>query len=220
MDINGAVVLVTGANRGLGRAFARELVKRGAKVYAGARNPASVVDEGVIPVQLDVTDDASVEAAAKELGDVSIVVNNAGVIVPGVGVGVDSIRTEFEVNFFGIVRTTDAFAPILKANGGGAIVNVLSVASFTGSADWRGYAASKAAAWSLTKSTRDALQEQGTNVIAVHAGFIDTDMAASVDAPKITPEDVVSQVLQAIENGDDEVLADDNTRAVKASLAS
>ncbi|NGY63930.1 SDR family oxidoreductase [Lentzea sp. NEAU-D13] len=218
MDINGAVVLVTGANRGLGRAFARELVKRGAKVYAGARNPASVVDEGVIPVQLDVTDDASVEAAAKELGDVSIVVNNAGVIVPGVGV--DSIRTEFEVNFFGIVRTTDAFAPILKANGGGAIVNVLSVASFTGSADWRGYAASKAAAWSLTKSTRDALQEQGTNVIAVHAGFIDTDMAASVDAPKITPEDVVSQVLQAIENGDDEVLADDNTRAVKASLAS
>lgn len=218
MDINGAVVLVTGANRGLGRAFARELVKRGAKVYAGARNPASVVDEGVIPVQLDVTDDASVEAAAKELGDVSIVVNNAGVIVPGAGV--DSIRTEFEVNFFGIVRTTDAFAPILKANGGGAIVNVLSVASFTGSADWRGYAASKAAAWSLTKSTRDALQEQGTNVIAVHAGFIDTDMAASVDAPKITPEDVVSQVLQAIENGDDEVLADDNTRAVKASLAS
>src|SRR5688500_1879554 len=127
MDINGAVVLVTGANRGLGRAFARELVKRGAKVYAGARNPASVVDEGVIPVQLDVTYGASVQAAAKERGDVSIVVNNAGVIVPGVGV--DSIRTEFEVNFFGIVRTTDAFAPILKANGGGAIVNVLSVAS-------------------------------------------------------------------------------------------
>ena len=218
MDINRAVVLVTGANRGLGRAFARELAKRGAKVYAGARNPASVVDEGVVPVQLDVTDDASVEAAAKELGDVSIVINNAGVIVPGEGT--DSIRTEFEVNFFGIVRTTDAFAPILKANGGGAIVNVLSVASFIGSAGWRGYAASKAAAWSLTKSTRDALQEQGTNVIAVHAGFIDTDMTASIDAPKITPEDVVSQVLQAIQNGDDEVLADDNTRAVKASLAS
>ena len=218
MDIDGAVVLVTGANRGLGRAFARELAQRGAKVYAGARNPASVVDEGVVPVQLDVTDDASVEAAAKELGDVSIVINNAGVIVPGAGA--DSIRAEFEVNFFGIVRTTDAFAPVLKANGGGAIVNVLSVASFIGSADWRGYAASKAAAWSLTKSTRDALREQGTNVIAVHAGFIDTDMAAGVDAPKITPEDVVSQVLQAIQNGDDEVLADDNTRAVKASLAS
>lgn len=218
MDIDGAVVLVTGANRGLGRAFARELSKRGAKVYAGARNPASVADEGVIPVQLDVTDDASVAAAAKELGDVSIVINNAGVIVPEAGV--DSIRAEFEVNFFGIVRTTDAFAPILKANGGGAIVNVLSIASFIGSADWRGYSASKAAAWSLTKSTRDALREQGTNVIAVHAGFIDTDMAASVDAPKITPESVVSQVLQAVQNGDDEVLADDATRAVKATLAS
>jgi NAD(P)-dependent dehydrogenase (short-subunit alcohol dehydrogenase family) len=218
MDFNGAAVLVTGANRGLGRAFARELVKRGAKVYAGARNPASVVDDGVIPVQLDVTDDASVEAAAKELGDVSIVINNAGVLVGGADV--DSIKAEFEVNFFGIVRTTDAFAPILKANGGGAIVNVLSILSFLGLPAWRGYAASKAAGWSLTKSTREALREQGTNVIAVHAGFIDTDMAAAQDGPKITPESVVSQVLQAIQDGDDEVLADDGTRAVKAALAS
>lgn len=218
MDFNGAAVLVTGANRGLGRAFARELVKRGAKVYAGARNPASVVDDGVIPVQLDVTDDASVEAAAKELGDVSIVINNAGVAVPGADV--DSTKATFEVNFFGIARTTDAFAPILKINGGGVIVNVLSILSFLGFPAQRGYAASKAAAWSLTLSTREALREQGTNVIAVHAGFIDTDMAAGVDAPKITPESVVSQVLQAIQNGDDEVLADDRTRAVKAALAS
>jgi NAD(P)-dependent dehydrogenase (short-subunit alcohol dehydrogenase family) len=218
MNFNGAAVLVTGANRGLGRAFALEFARRGAKVYAGARNPASVVDEGVIPVQLDVTDDASVAAAAKELGDVSIVVNNAGVLIPGEGV--DSIKAEFEVNFFGIVRTTDAFAPVLKANGGGALVNVLSILSFVGRPAWRGYAASKAAAWSLTKSTREALREQGTNVIAVHAGFIDTDMAAAQTGPKISPEDVVSQVLQAIENGDEEVLADERTRAVKASLSS
>ncbi|MGW4212250.1 SDR family oxidoreductase [Lentzea sp. NPDC004789] len=218
MDIDGAVVLVTGANRGLGRAFAREFVKLGAKVYAGARNPASVVDEGVVPVQLDVTDDASVAAAAEELGDVSIVINNAGVLVGGEDV--DSIKAEFEVNFFGIVRTTDAFAPILKANGGGAVVNVLSIVSFLGVPGWRGYAASKAAGWSLTRSTREALREQGTNVIAVHAGFIDTDMAAGQDGPKISPEDVVSQVVQAIRNGDDEVLADDATRAVKAALAS
>jgi NAD(P)-dependent dehydrogenase (short-subunit alcohol dehydrogenase family) len=218
MDFNGAAVLVTGANRGLGRAFAQELARRGAKVYAGARNPASVVDEGVIPVQLDVTDDASVEAAAKELGDVSIVINNAGVLVGGADV--DSIKAEFEVNFFGIVRTTDTFAPILKANGGGAIVNVLSILSFIGRAGWRGYAASKAAGWSLTQSTREALRDQGTNVIAVHAGFIDTDMAAAQTGPKITPESVVSQVLQAIENGDDEVLADERTRSVKAALAS
>ncbi len=218
MDFIGATALVTGANRGLGRAYARELVKRGAKVYGGARNPASVVDEGVIPVQLDVTDDASVAAAAKELGDVTIVVNNAGVLVPGGEV--DSIKAEFEVNFYGIVRTTDAFAPILKANGGGVLVNVLSILSFVGHPLWRGYAASKAAAWSLTGSTRDALREQGTHVVAVHAGYIDTDMASSVDAPKISPEDVVSQTLQAIQNGDDEVLADETTRSVKAALAS
>ena len=218
MDFNGAAVLVTGANRGLGQVFARELVKRGAKVYAGARNPASVVDEGVIAVQLDVTDDASVAAAAKELGDVTIVINNAGVLIGGEDV--DSIRAEFEVNFYGVARTTDAFAPVLKANGGGVLVNVLSVLSFIGVPSARGYAASKAAAWSLTKSAREALREQGTRVVAVHAGYIDTDMAAHVDGPKISPEDVVSQTLQAIQNGDEEVLADDITRQVKATLAS
>ncbi|MEV6236362.1 SDR family oxidoreductase [Lentzea sp. NPDC051838] len=218
MDFKGQTVLVTGANRGLGRVFAQEFVKQGAKVYAGVRNPASVVDEGVVPVRLDVSDQVSLEAAAKELGDVSIVVNNAGVLVAGADV--DSIKAEFEVNFFGLVRVTDAFAPILKANGGGTLVNVLSILSFVGKADWRGYAASKAAGWSLTNSTRQALREQGTHVIGVHAGFIDTDMVSDVTAPKIAPEDVVSQVLQAIRNGDDEVLADDRTRSVKAALAS
>ncbi|MCX2951923.1 SDR family oxidoreductase [Lentzea sp. NEAU-D7] len=217
MDFNGVAVLVTGANRGLGRAFAQEFAKRGAKVYAGARNPASVVDEGVVPIRLDVTDDASVAAAAKELGDVSIVVNNAGVLVGGEDV--DSIRAEFEVNFYGLVRTTDAFAPVLKANGGGTLVNVLSILSWVGRPAWRGYAASKAAGWSLTKSTREDLREQGTNVIGVHVGFIDTDMTDGIDAPKIAPRDVVSQVLRAIENGDEEVLADEGARAVKASLA-
>jgi NAD(P)-dependent dehydrogenase (short-subunit alcohol dehydrogenase family) len=218
MGFDGAVVLVTGAGRGLGRVFAQELVKRGAKVYGGARNPASVVDEGVVPVQLDVTDDASVAAAAKELGDVTIVINNAGVTGPGAGV--DDIKAEFEVNFYGVVRVTDAFAPVLKANGGGTLVNVLSILSWLGYPGARGYAASKAAAWSFTKSTRDALRDQGTRVVGVHVGYIDTDMASHIDQPKIAPQDVVSQVLQGIENGDDEVLADEGTRAVKASLAS
>ncbi|ANZ38932.1 hypothetical protein BBK82_25535 [Lentzea guizhouensis] len=217
MDFSNQTVLVTGANRGLGRVFAQELVRRGAKVYGGARRPESVVDDGVIPVRLDVTDDASVAAVAKELGDTTIVVNNAGVLVAGDDV--DSIKAEFEVNFYGLVRTTDAFAPILKANGGGVVVNVLSILSFVGKAQWRGYAASKAAGWSFTKSAREALREQGTRVVAVHAGFIDTDMVSDITAPKITPMDVVSQVLQAIQNGDDEVLADDRTRSVKAALA-
>jgi NAD(P)-dependent dehydrogenase (short-subunit alcohol dehydrogenase family) len=109
---------------------------------------------------------------------------------------------------------------VLKGNGGGTLVNVLSILSWLGYPAARGYAASKAAAWSFTKSTRDALREQGTRVVGVHVGYIDTDMAAHVDGPKVRPEDVVSQVLQAIENGDDEVLADEGTRAVKASLAS
>lgn len=218
MDFNGTAVLVTGAGRGLGRTFAREFVKRGAKVYAGVRSPASVVDEGVVPVQLDVTDAAQVAAAAEELGDVSIVINNAGVLVEGQGIG--GIQAEFDVNVFGIVRVTDAFAPVLKANGGGTLVNVLSILSFVGRPDWRGYAASKAAAWSLTKSAREALREQGTHVVAVHSAFIDTDMAAAQTGPKISTEDLVAQVLRAIENGDDEVLADERTRAVKASLAS
>ncbi|HEX7309003.1 SDR family oxidoreductase [Lentzea sp.] len=218
MDFSDKAVLVTGANRGLGRAFAREFAKRGAKVYAGVRNPASVTDEGVTPVQLDVTDQAQVEAAAKELGDVSVVINNAGVLVEGEGL--DSIQAEFDVNVYGIVRVTDAFAPILKANGGGTLVNVLSILSFVGRPDWRGYAASKAAAWSLTNSAREALREQGTHVVAVHSAFIDTDMAAAQTGPKISTEDLVAQVLTAIENGDDEVLADDRTRAVKAALAS
>lgn len=213
----GQVVLVTGANRGVGREFARQFAEAGAKVYAGARNPASVVDEGVIPVRLDVTDSASVEAAAKELGDVTIVVNNAGVLVAQPDV--DSIRAEFEVNFFGAVRTTTTFGPILKANGGGAIVNVASILSFVGKADWAGYAASKAAIWSYSKSSREALREQGTRVVSVHMGFVDTDMTDGIDAPKITAAEVVSQVLQAIRNGDDEVLGDERTRSVKAALA-
>ncbi|MGZ3143583.1 SDR family oxidoreductase [Lentzea chajnantorensis] len=217
MDFKGQTVLVTGANRGLGRAFAQELVKAGAKVYGGARKVETITDEGVVPVRLDVTDDASVAAAAKELGDTTIVVNNAGVLVAGDDV--DSIKAEFEVNFYGLVRTTDAFAPVLKANGGGAIVNVLSILSFVGRAEWRGYAASKAAGWSFTKSSREALREQGTRVIGVHAGFIDTDLTTGIDAPKITPQDVVAQVLRALENGDDEVLADERTRAVKAALS-
>ncbi|MEU7477983.1 SDR family oxidoreductase [Lentzea sp. NPDC042327] len=217
MDFKGQTVLVTGANRGLGRAFAQELVKAGAKVYGGARKVETITDEGVVPVRLDVTDDVSVAAAAKELGDTTIVVNNAGVLVAGDDV--DSIKAEFEVNFYGLVRTTDAFAPVLKANGGGAIVNVLSILSFVGRAEWRGYAASKAAGWSFTKSSREALREQGTRVIGVHAGFIDTDLTTGIDAPKITPQDVVAQVLRALENGDDEVLADERTRAVKAALS-
>ncbi|GLZ34713.1 short-chain dehydrogenase [Lentzea sp. NBRC 105346] len=211
MKIDGATVLVTGANRGLGREFARQFARHGASVCAGARDPLSITDPLVKPIQLDVTSQESVEIAVREAGDVSILINNAGVLGP-------DPRTEMDVNYFGPLRMIDAFAPVLARNGGGAIVNVLSVLSFVGWPRASGYAASKAAAWSLTKSTRQALASQGTLVVAVHAGFIDTDMAADVDAPKITPESVVAQVIEALVLGRDEVLADETSRAAKAGL--
>jgi NAD(P)-dependent dehydrogenase (short-subunit alcohol dehydrogenase family) len=207
VKIKGAVALVTGANRGLGQEFARQLVERGAVVHGGARDPLSITEPGVKPIQLDVTDPASVEAAAAQLGDVSILVNNAGVLRP------DDPRLEMETNYFGVLRMTEAFGPRLA---GGALVNMLSVLSFLGWPEVSGYAASKAAAWSLTKSTRIALPE--TLVVAVHAGYIDTDMAADVTAPKITPETVVAQVLDALVEGREEVLADETSRAAKAGL--
>ncbi|TWP52188.1 SDR family oxidoreductase [Lentzea tibetensis] len=212
MKIEGAVALVTGANRGLGREFARQLAARGATVYAAARDPLSITDPLVKPIQLDVTDRASVEAAVDLAGDTTLLINNAGIL------RADDPRAEMETNYFGPLMLTDAFGPVLGRNGGGAIVNVLSVLSFLGWPRSRGYAASKAAAWSLTKSTRLALNEQGTLVVAVHAGFIDTDMVAEVTAPKITPESVVSQVIDALEHDREEVLADDISRAAKAGL--
>ena len=222
MKIQDSVVLVTGANRGLGKAFARALVERGATVYAGARDPLSVADPDVRPVALDVTDPESVTRAAESLRDVTIVINNAGILRAGPPIGaasVDDARAEMEVNYFGPLQVSRAFAPVLAANGGGALVNVLSALSFTPVVQAASYSASKSAAWSLTRSVRDELREQGTLVVAVHAGFIDTDMAKGVDAPKTTPEDVVAQVLDAIEQDREEVLADQISRDFKASLS-
>jgi len=222
VKIQDSVVLVTGANRGLGKAFARALVERGATVYAGARDPLSVADPDVRPVALDVTDPESVTRAAESLRDVTIVINNAGILRAGPPIGaasVDDARAEMEVNYFGPLQVSRAFAPVLAANGGGALVNVLSALSFTPVVQAASYSASKSAAWSLTRSVRDELREQGTLVVAVHAGFIDTDMAKGDDAPKTTPEDVVAQVLDAIEQDREEVLADQISRDFKASLS-
>jgi NAD(P)-dependent dehydrogenase (short-subunit alcohol dehydrogenase family) len=222
MQIEGAVVLVTGANRGLGKAFARALVEAGAaKVYAGARDPSTVTDPDVVPVQLDVTDHARVEALARELGDVSIVINNAGAAQGARAVGGDDLaahRGEFEVNYFGTLAVARAFAPVLKRNGGGALVNMLSALSVVSFPQFGNYSASKAAAWSLTNALRTQLRAQGTQVVAVHAGFIDTDMAASVTSPKIAPEEVARQSVEALRTGAEEVLADDVSKSVKAAV--
>lgn len=221
MRVEGAVALVTGANRGLGSAIAQALVDAGAKVYGGARHPASITNEAVIPVPLDVTSADDIDNAARACGDVSILINNAGILrrctalSPG---AVDSARAEMETNFFGPMRMARAFAPVLRDNGGGALVNVLSVLSFISMPQAATYSASKAASWSLTNALRIELREQGTLVVSVHAGFIDTDMSAEVSAEKISPESVAQQVVATIEAGSEELLADPTSEMVKAAL--
>ncbi|MFG6192827.1 SDR family oxidoreductase [Nonomuraea sp. JJY05] len=219
MKISGSVALVTGANRGLGAAFAQALLDRGARtVYAAVRNPATIIDTNLTPIELDVTDAAAVAAAAELCGDVNVLVNNAGISRSG-GSDLDSARAEMETNYFGTLSMSRAFAPVLARNGGGALVNVLSVLSFITLPQASGYAASKAAAWSLTNALRLELKEQGTHVLGVHAGYIDTDMAAHVTGPKITPAEVVAQTLDALESGAYEVLADAISRQSKAGLS-
>jgi NAD(P)-dependent dehydrogenase (short-subunit alcohol dehydrogenase family) len=223
MKISGTVALVTGANRGLGRAYVRELVSRGAaKVYGAARQPAQVSEPGVTPVALDITDPERVVRVAAECADVSLLVNNAGVMKASTLIGapdLDAARAEMETNYFGTLRMCRAFAPVLAASGGGAIVNMLSITSFYTNPFNASYGASKAAEWSLTNGVRLELHHQGTLVVAVHAGFIDTDMAALVDAPKTSPGSVARQAFDAVEAGQVEVLADERTRTVKASLS-
>jgi NAD(P)-dependent dehydrogenase (short-subunit alcohol dehydrogenase family) len=223
MKIQDSVVLVTGANRGIGAAFAQALLARGAKkVYAGARNPASVSMAGVVPIRLDVTKEDDVAAVAAQCQDVNLVVNNAGIARYGAfltGQSIGDIREQLETNFFGVLRLSQAFAPVLAANGGGALLNVLSVASWINRPQLAGYGATKSAAWALTNGLRNELQAQGTQVLGMHMGFVDTDLTHGLDMPKQTPEAVVKAALDALEAGESEVLADDLTRMVKSGLS-
>ena len=221
MRIEGTSALVTGANRGLGAAIARALLDAGATVYGGARDPASITDDRLIPVRLDVTNDNDVANAARTCTDVSIVVNNAGILRQSTSLadgGIEAARAEMETNYFGSMRVARAFAPILRDNGGGALVNVLSVLSFISMPQGATYSASKSAAWSLTNALRIELRRQGTLVVAVHAGFIDTDMAAGVSGEKVSPESVAKQVVTALASDAEEVLADATSEMVKAAL--
>jgi NAD(P)-dependent dehydrogenase (short-subunit alcohol dehydrogenase family) len=224
MRVEGAVALVTGAGRGLGRAFARELVRRGAAtVYGAARDPGAVTEPGVSPVALDITDPGRVAQAARQCADVSLLVNNAGAMTRSPlidAASTDGARLEMETNYFGTLAMCRAFAPVLAANGGGAIVNLLSVTSFFTNPENGSYGASKAAEWSLTNGVRIELAHQGTLVVGVHAGFIDTEMVTELarGLPKLDPLDVVRQVLDAVEAGQVEVLAGERTRRVKSQL--
>jgi NAD(P)-dependent dehydrogenase (short-subunit alcohol dehydrogenase family) len=224
--IAGTHALVTGANRGLGKAYVEQLLHRGvARVYAAARNPDTVeiTDDRVIPIRLDVTNPKDVRAAASQCADVAVLINNAGAMLRTpllAGPDLSAARVEMETNYFGTLEMCRAFAPVLARNGGGAVVNVLSVASWVTSPFNGSYGASKSAEWALTNAVRVELRSAGTLVVGVHAGWIDTDMAANVLDTKVSTGDVAGQTLDAIERGDEEVLTDDWTREVKASLPS
>jgi NAD(P)-dependent dehydrogenase (short-subunit alcohol dehydrogenase family) len=223
MKIENSVVLITGANRGIGLAFARALLARGArKVYAAARNPASVTLPGVQALQLDVTNPEEVAAAARQASDVTMVINNAGIAQPGGFLAQDSetvARRIFETNFFGVLNMSKAFAPVLKANGGGALLNVLSVASWVNGGDLAAYSASKSAAWSLTNALRNELAAQKTQVLGLHMAYVDTDLTRGFDVEKSSAEEIVQRALDGLEAGAEEVLADARTQQVRQGLA-
>ena len=224
MKIENAVVLVTGANRGLGRAFAQAALARGArKVYAAARDTATLQDlPGVVPIRLDVTRAEDVARVAAECGDVTVLVNNAGIAHLGGFFADDTIelaQRQLDTNYFGPLRMSRAFAPLLAANGGGAILNVLSVASWLNGPLLGAYGVSKSAAWALTNGLRLELAPQGTQVTGLHVGFVDTDLTRGLDVPKSLPADVVRAAFDGLEAGDAEVLADDISRMVKQGLS-
>ena len=222
MNIENAVVLITGANRGIGLAFARELLARGArKVYAAARDPASVTLLGVQALRLDVTHPGDIAAAAQQATDVTLVINNAGIAQSGGFLAQDSeavTRRIFETNVFGMLNMSKAFAPVLKANGGGALLNVLSVASWVNGGELAAYSASKSAAWSLTNALRHELAAQNTQVLGLHMAYVDTDLTRGFEVQKSSAEAIVQRALDGLEAGADEVLADALTQQVRQGL--
>jgi NAD(P)-dependent dehydrogenase (short-subunit alcohol dehydrogenase family) len=223
MKLDNATVLITGANRGIGLAFAKAALARGArKVYAGARDPKSVTLPGVTPIQLDVNSPADIAAAVEAAGDVTLVISNAGIAQFSGLMAADaeaSLRQQLETNVFGALRISRAFAPVLAANGGGALLNVASAASWITSPALAGYAVSKSAAWSLSNGLRNELRGQKTQVLTLHMAFVDTDMAQGVPGPKSSPQDIVTRAFDALEAGADEVLADELTQQIKLGLS-
>ena len=215
--------LVTGANRGLGRRFAEQLAERGAKVYAAARRPETIDTAGVVPIQLDITDPESVARAAEVASDVNVLINNAGVathasLLTG---PMDDIRLEMETHYFGTLAVTRAFVPIIEANGGGSILNVLSVLSWFHAPATGAYSAAKAAGWAMTDAIRQELAPRGIHVASLHVGYMDTDMADFAPADqKSDPAVIAKLALGGLFAGEPEILADDVTRTVKSQLSS
>ncbi|MCE7010857.1 SDR family oxidoreductase [Kibdelosporangium philippinense] len=223
MELTNAVAVVTGANRGFGRVLAAQLLERGAaKVYATARKPETIDLPGVHPLYLDVTKPDSIAEAAAAAKDATLLINNAGIsththLTDG---NLDTIRLEMETHYFGPLATIRTFAPLLAANGGGAILNVLSVLSWVHFPDYGAYSAAKAAAWALTNVARQELEDKKIQVSALHVGYMDTDMSDYVPPEnKSDPVEIAKIALDGLAKGETEIIADEFTRNVKATLA-
>ncbi|MGH8311518.1 MAG: SDR family oxidoreductase [Steroidobacteraceae bacterium] len=223
MKVAGSVGLVTGAGRGLGRAYVRALLEAGAaKVYSGVRDPRATVEPGSIAVRLDITEEAEIAAAAETCRDVDLLINNAGVLhrSPFLGGGAPrAARSEMETNYFGTLAMCRAFAPVLGRNGGGALVNMLSVVSWFTYPPSGTQCASKAAAHSLTNGLRIELSAQNTLVVGVFAGFIDTDMARGIAVPKSPALAIARRVIDGIERDEEEILADERSVALREQMS-
>ena len=229
MQIAGSVVLVTGANRGLGSGFVAGAVEAGAKkVYAAARDPdslAAVIDAHpgrVVPLKLDVTSADDIANARHMAGDVTVLVNNAGVLeragIMAAG-NLDPLRRELAVNLFGLANMCLAFAPLIEANGGGAIANMLSSGSLRNFPAFGSYGVSKAAAMSLTQCLRFELKDRGIAVVGVYAGFIRTGMTAGIEAAMAEPIEIARTVYRGLEAGLRDIDADESSRKVRAAYA-
>jgi len=224
MNIKGSVALVTGANRGIGEAYVKSLLGRGAtKVYAGMRDTKGYdAPDGVEAIAIDITEQSDIDAAAKNCADVTLLINNAGVNfnTPLVAQGsLDNARKEVETNYFGTLGMCRAFAPVLQANGGGTIVNMLSILARVNLPLMGSLCASKAASLSMTQGVRAELAGQSTQVIAVMPGAVDTRMTADLPPPKADPADIVTEVLDAIESGVEDVYPGEMAKGVSAGLA-
>ena len=221
MDLSTSTALVTGANRGFGRALAAELLSRGATVYAGARNPDQVDVPGAKPIALDITDPASVAAAAKATGDVTLLVNNAGSSTGAdlLNADLDDVRLEMDTHYFGTLSVVRAFAPQIAAGGGGAILNILSGLSWVSFPELGAYSAAKSAEWSLTNALRLQLAGQHIRVAGLHVGYMDTDMVRTVDAAKSDPADIARIAIDGIAADAYEIVADNGSRQAQAALA-
>lgn len=221
LKISEQVAFVTGANRGLGRQLALELLSRGAKVYGGARNPETIDIPGVIPVKLDITNPQEIAAAAKVAKDTTLLINNAGSSTGAslLNGDLDEIQLEFNTHFFGTLSMVRTFAPIVTSNGGGSILNILSALSWVSSGTVGAYTAAKAAEWALTNDLRLNLYSQNVKVIALHVGYMDTDMTKGLEASKSNPKDIAQIAIDGIEADHFEIIADDLSRHIQSSLA-